>query len=89
MARYFFDFYVGEIHRDTVGTECEGYADIRTEAMKTLPALAMEWVHKDGNEQAYTVLVRNQRNLTVYTATLTFAGVWLGEDEPSAEYDGS
>lgn len=89
MARYFFDFYDGKIHRDTVGTVCKGYGDIRAEALETLPALAKERVRKDGHEQAFTVLVRNERNLTVYTGTLTFTGVWLGEDEPSTEYDGS
>ena len=50
--------------------------------MRGLPAIAKDQVPKDGNEQASTVLVLNERNFTVYTATLTFAGLWLGEDEP-------
>lgn len=84
MARYFFDFYHGELHRDPVGMECSGHKDIRREAMRSLPELAKDRMPKEGNEQAYTVLVRNERNLTVYTATLTFTGIWLGEDEPPA-----
>jgi hypothetical protein len=27
------------------------------------------------------IIVRDEANITVYTATLTFAGVWMG-DEP-------
>lgn len=89
VARYFFDFYDGTMIRDATGHECAGQDDIRVEAMRSLPALAKDRVPKDGDEQAFTVLVRNERNFTVYTATLTFAGLWLGEDEPSTEYDGS
>jgi len=50
--------------------------------MRALPEIARERVYKDGDEQAYTVVVRNERNLTVYTATLTFTGFWIGEEEP-------
>jgi hypothetical protein len=85
MARYFFDFYDGELHRDTAGYECKGHDDIRLEAMRALAAIAKDRVPQDGNKQAHTVLVRNKKNLTVYTATLTFAGIWLGEDEPLIE----
>ncbi|MCJ2104909.1 hypothetical protein MKK70_05845 [Methylobacterium sp. E-041] len=85
MARYFFDFYDGKMHRDAIGHECKGHDDVRLEAMHALPAIARDKVPEDGNEQAYTVLVRSERNLTVYTATLTFAGIWLGEDEPPTE----
>ncbi|MFK5597953.1 DUF6894 family protein [Methylobacterium sp. HMF5984] len=85
MARYFFDFHDGEMHRDPVGQECEGPDEVRSEAMHALPAIAKEKVPKDGNKQAYTILVRNERNVTVYTATLTFAGIWLGENEPPIE----
>lgn len=85
MARYFFDFYDDKLHRDAVGSECAGYNDIRMEAMHALPTMTKDQVPKDGNEQAFTVLVRNERNFTVYTATLTFAGIWLGEDEPPTE----
>ncbi len=34
---------------------------------------------RDGDRQAFTALVRDESGLTVYTATLTFAGLWVGD----------
>lgn len=82
MARYFFDFYDGNLKRDLHGAECAAPEDIRYEAMRTLPEIAKAQIPKDGQEQAFTVLVRNENHLTVYTTTLTFAGIWLGESVP-------
>ena len=82
MARYFFDFFDGTVMRDPVGYECAGPEDIRHEVMKALPEIAKGAIPQDGDKQAFTVSVRNESNLTVYTATLTFAGIWLGEDTP-------
>ena len=83
MARYFFDIHDGQhLTRDDVGTECSGPDAIRAEAMTALPAIARDAIPKDGDRQALTVIVRNASNLTVYTATLTFASIWLGEDAP-------
>ncbi|GJD66325.1 DUF6894 family protein [Methylobacterium frigidaeris] len=85
MARYYFDIHDGQwLTRDDVGFDCDGQEAIRTEAMQVLPAIARDGVPKDGNRQAFTVLVRNEDNLTVYTATMTFAGLWLGEEVPPA-----
>jgi hypothetical protein len=55
--------------------------------MHVLPAIARDTIPKDGNRQSFTVLVRNERDLTVYTATLSFAGLWLGEDDPPPPED--
>ncbi|KQP83074.1 hypothetical protein [Methylobacterium sp. Leaf117] len=85
MARYFFDFFDGTVMRDSVGHECAGSDEIRHEAMKALPEIAKGVIPQDGDKQAFTVSVRNAGNLTVYTATLTFAGVWMGEDVPPPE----
>jgi hypothetical protein len=85
MARYFFDFFDGEMRRDTEGSLCERHDDVRREAMETLPAIAKQMIPEDGDTQAYTVLVRNTQNITVYTATLTFAGLWLGDTIPPVE----
>lgn len=65
--------------RDPIGHECASYEDIRHEAMKALPEIAKGAIPQNGDKQAFTVSVRNESNLTVYTATLTFAGIWLGE----------
>jgi len=82
MPRYSFDIHYGSsLSRDTIGTECDGHEGVRFEAMRALPAIARDEIPKDGDRQAFTVLVRDEGNLTVYTATVTFAGLWLG-DEP-------
>lgn len=85
VPQYFFDFSHGETVRDPVGHDCAGPADVRTEAMHALSEIANESIPKGGDNQAYTVNVRNTRNITVYTATLSFAGIWLGEDIPLPE----
>ncbi|GJD66946.1 DUF6894 family protein [Methylobacterium frigidaeris] len=83
MARYYFDIHDGQHQtRDDVGTECSSSDAVRAEAMSALPAIARDVIPKDGDRQALTVIVRNARNLTVYTATMTFASIWLGEDAP-------
>ena len=84
MALYYFDIHAGRsMMRDEIGSECAGPDAVRMEAMVALPQIAQGAIPKDGDRQAYTVLVRNARNLTVYTATLTFAGLWLGEETPA------
>lgn len=47
MARYFFDFYDGQVRRDAHGTECDGYEDIRQEAMHTLSEIAKAAIPTD------------------------------------------
>lgn len=89
MARYFFDIHTGStFSRDSVGSECDGMEGIRYEAMRSLPAIARDEIPKDGDKQAFTVLVRDGDSQTVYTATLTFAGLWLGDSPiPAPEED--
>ena len=41
--------------------------------------MAKEIIPEKGETQAFTVVVRNAANATVYTATVSFAGLWLGE----------
>ena len=82
MARYFFDFYDGALTRDSHGIECCGPEEIAQEAIQALPDMVKRKVPKHGSNQAYTVLVRNESNFIVYTASLTFAGIWLGEETP-------
>jgi hypothetical protein len=88
MGRYYFDIHDGQhLTRDEVGIECRDPDAIRAEAMTALPAIARDAIPKDGDRQALTVIVRNASNLTVYTATLTFASIWLGEDVPPVADD--
>ena len=87
MARYYFDIHDGQaLIRDTQGSECIDDDAVRQEAMGTLPAIARDVIPTDGDKQAFTVLVRDENNMTVYMATLTFAGLWMG-DMPIPEHE--
>lgn len=80
MPRYFFDIHNGpSFSRDATGLECNGQEGIRFEAMRALPSIARDEIPKDGDRQAFTVLVRNEDDITVYSATLIFAGLWIGD----------
>lgn len=89
MPRYFFDIHAGsKFSRDANGMECDGMGAIRHQAMRALPSIARDEIPKDGDRQAFTVLVRDLNDITVYTATLTFAGLWIGDDPiPEPEED--
>ena len=79
MARYFFDIHDGRSFiRDSEGTDCATPDALKDEAMNVLPMVARDVIPTDGDKQAFTVLVRDENNVTVYTATLTFAGLWMG-----------
>lgn len=78
MSMYFFDTYENGRHiEDDEGTICSTLEDVRMEAMKALPSIAKDSIPKDGDRQAYTVLVRDEEGQSVYSATLTYAGLWL------------
>ncbi len=81
MPRYFFDIHAnGNCTLDEVGTECASPDGARMAAMETLPAIAKDEVSADGDRQAYTVMVKDEVGQPVYSATLTFAGLWLGDN---------
>ncbi|WP_091977633.1 hypothetical protein [Methylobacterium sp. 13MFTsu3.1M2] len=80
MSRLFFDFHDGQSFlRDPIGFECSDREMIRNEAVRALSLMAKEIIPDKGETQAFTVVVRNAANATVYTATVSFAGLWLGE----------
>jgi hypothetical protein len=81
LGRYFFDIHDGQrLVRDPEGHECDSPEAIRHEAMHALPHIAKEVIPRTAKDsQAFTVLVRDQNNAAVYTATVTFAGLWMGD----------
>lgn len=83
MARHFFDIHNGtEFFRDTEGHECAGKESIRHEATRALPEIARHAIPVRAHDtQAFTLLVRDEGNRTVFSATMTFAGVWM--DDPA------
>lgn len=89
VPRFYFDIHDGlRFSRDLAGTLCDGPAEVRAEAMCALPAIAQDEIPGDGDRQAFTMLVRDEDGAAVYTATLTFAGLWVGKGPvPMAEED--
>lgn len=81
MPRYFFDVHNGRLDRDDDGVDCADFEAARIEAMRSLPEIAAFAIPQDGDQQAFTVMVRDENDRVVYTATLTFAGLRL-IDEP-------
>ena len=78
MPRYFFHLFEnGSRTEDDTGGEFDSEEEVQLEAMRVLPEIAREEVPRDGDRQAFTVLVTNEAGHPVYTATLTFAGLWL------------
>ncbi|CAO4183421.1 DUF6894 family protein [Methylorubrum aminovorans] len=77
MPRYFFDTHDGAFNLDEEGNECENFEAARREAMIFLPEVARWEIPRDGDHRAFTVMVRDDNGIVVYTATLTYAGLTL------------
>jgi hypothetical protein len=83
MTRYFFDHLVnGRYQEDDTGEELSTLEQVRSEAMRVLPSIAKDEVHRGPDQQTYTVLVKDAEGQPVYTATLTYAGLWFGSGRP-------
>ena len=74
MARYFFDIHDGGFFVDDVGVDCSTFDDVRMEAKKTLPAMAKDLLPDEGDQHTIRVIVRDESDVVVYTATLIFSG---------------
>ena len=77
MARYFFDVHDGTMVRDDLGEECATVEAACKHAKTLLPQIALYELPADGDRKAYTVLVRDEDNNPVYSATLSYVGLML------------
>ncbi|WP_298961098.1 hypothetical protein [uncultured Methylobacterium sp.] len=78
MPRYFFDIFDGNGRQsDDTGTEFADLDDVRKAAMQLLPNIAREEIPKDGDRCSLVVLVTDEDGHPVYSATLTYTGLWL------------
>lgn len=77
MPRYVLDIHDGTHIRDDIGVECDNLRAVALEARKLLPAVPRDEVSKDGEHRAVTVLVINEDGKPVYSAALTYTGIWL------------
>lgn len=87
MPRYYFDIHDGEFQRDPEGTECKDFEAARLEAMVSLPEIARFVIPSDGDNQSFTVFIRDEEGSILYTATLTFSALRLIGETPSAAAD--
>ncbi|WP_336490266.1 DUF6894 family protein [Methylobacterium nigriterrae] len=77
MPRFFFDVHDGGPEFDDTGTELSGPDEARQKAKRLLPDIAREDIPKDGDQRTFTVMVKDETGHPVYSATLTYAGLWL------------
>ena len=84
MARYFFDFYDAQLStRDEEGTECADREAVSSEALRALCKLAED--HPDRYVgQGLRVAVRDNRERTVFTASLNLLAAWHADEEQQA-----
>ncbi|MHB2208009.1 DUF6894 family protein [Methylobacterium sp. CM6257] len=87
MPRYFFDFHDGEFRRDDHGTQCADLEAARREALLTLPEIARFAIPSGGDDQAFTMSIRDESGAVVYTASLTFAAARLSSADKAAPPD--
>ncbi|MER2198520.1 DUF6894 family protein [Methylobacterium brachiatum] len=78
MARYFFDVIDGRTISDEVGLDLADLAALRREAMRLLPEIARDEMHNDDRDvQTLAIMVRDEAGQPIYTANLSYAGIWL------------
>lgn len=91
MPRYFFDIHNDVLTRDDEGTECATLDIACLHARYVLPEIVHHELRRGAEATAYTVLVRDEEDYPVYSATLSFSGLKLkpgprgGGDEAADE----
>ena len=70
------------MHLDSEGQDCTSLSEVRKEAMHALPEIAKSEIPKDGDKQTFTLFVRDEQDRPVYTATITFSGIWVCSNPP-------
>ncbi|MCC6203610.1 MAG: hypothetical protein IT533_01365 [Hyphomicrobiales bacterium] len=77
MPRYFFDTYdAGQLHSDDHGIVCETRAELRENAVNSLPEIARERL-PNGDNHVFTVKVRDDTGSAIFEASLIFESRWL------------
>ena len=74
MPVHFFDILDGNLIIDEIGTECRDIEEVRFQARKVLPEIAREVLPENEDHHTIRVIVRDEANEVVYTATLIFSG---------------
>ena len=77
MPRFFFDIHDGTHTRDDEGVVLPDMSAVRAKAMTILPKIAADEIEGDSDRHHFTVLVSDEDGKAIYSATLTYTGVWL------------
>lgn len=77
MTYYFFDVIDGRTVNDPVGVNLPDLAAVRREVVRFLPEIAQDELRRDERDaQTVVVVVRDEAGQPVYTANLSYAGIW-------------
>ena len=76
MPRFYFDIADGGLTGDDEGTEYPNAHAARAGAIATLPDLARDLIG-DGKSREVIVLMRDESNRALFTASLTLSAKWL------------
>ncbi|WP_244479885.1 MULTISPECIES: hypothetical protein [unclassified Methylobacterium] len=77
VPRYFFDIHDGKTTRDDEGMDLRGPEEAAQYAKSVLPGIVAHEVPKDGEHQAFSVLVTDEDGHPIYSAAMTYTGTWL------------
>ncbi|WP_409566422.1 DUF6894 family protein [Methylobacterium sp. E-065] len=88
MPRYYFDVSDGDrLSRDTIGTDCEDTASVCSITAQSLSEIGRDSLFRGSAQQSIMAIVRDEQNITVCTAMLSFSVLWFGSDIPAEEDD--
>ena len=77
VARFFFDIHDGSVTHDDDGTELPDVEAVRRHARSILPPIAAEEIPTGNDRRHFAILVTDEDGCPVYSATLTYTGLWL------------
>lgn len=78
MALYYFDIHDDQnVRLDDVGVELDTPEQARMEARQSLSDIAGDELFEHGERRSFLILVRNDKKIPIYTASLNYTGIWL------------
>ena len=80
MPRFYFDVHDTGSSIDEDGLELDDRRSVRDHAITALPAIAADEIPRDGDRRHFVILVRDEVGQPIYSATLTYTGLWLDRE---------
>ena len=79
MPKYFFDIYNSDTTLDDHGHDLPNDEAVREMTMRSLPMIAADEIPHDGDHRNFVVVARDENGTPVYSATLSYVGLWLNK----------